>query len=365
MDVPRAVLESLPSPCLVVDLAAVDRNIERARALTEGRAVRLRPHLKAHKTTRLMRRQLEAGGCQGVTVQTTWEAIALSRAGIRDGILVASPVVDPASLLELAEVARGGETLVVVDSTMHVRMLAELARREGVHLDVLIEIDVGGGRCGVPFGDPVLLDIADALARSPELRLTGLQAYEGHAVLRDDPSVRQTLVRQVACQVAAERSRLEGAGHTITIVSGAGTGTAAQSIDAGAHTELQVGSYVLMDSSYVAVGLPYELAIACVTRCVSRRTAGAAVLNAGLKALAIDHGLPRPVTAGLRTLGLTDEHARIAVGEGVELTIGDVVLMEPMHLDPTVNLHDVLFVWDATRTEVERWPVDARRVLAR
>ena len=364
MDIPRQVLESLPSPCLVVDLAAVDRNIERARALIDGRAVRLRPHFKAHKTTRLMRRQLDAGGCQGVTVQTTWEALALSREGMGDGILVAAPVVDPASLVELAEVARGGQTLVVVDSTTHVRMLADLARREGVRLDLLIEIDVGGGRCGVPFGDPVLLGIADAVAHSPGLRLTGLQAYEGHAVLRDDASVRQTLLRQVAAQVAFERSRLENAGHSIEMVSGAGTGTAAQSVEAGAHTELQVGSYVLMDSSYVAVGLPYELAVACVTRCVSRRVAEAAVLNAGLKSLAIDHGLPRPMSPGLRTLGLSDEHARIAVADGVELAIGDVVLLEPAHLDPTVNLHDVLFIWNAVRSEVERWPVDARRVLA-
>src|SRR6188472_1193030 len=143
MDIPASILEGLPSPCLIVDLAAVDRNIERARALTDERDVRLRPHLKAHKSTRLMRRQLDAGGCLGVTVQTTWEALALSRAGIRDGILVASPVVDPASLVELAAVARDGATIVVVDSVTHVDRLADLATREAVHLDVLIEIDVG------------------------------------------------------------------------------------------------------------------------------------------------------------------------------------------------------------------------------
>ncbi len=360
MDVPEAILESLPSPCLVVDVAAVDRNIARATQLVEGTDIHLRPHFKAHKSTTLMLRQLAAGSCVGVTVQTSWEGLALARAGVPD-ILVAAPVVDPASLAEISEMVHLGELItVVVDDMAHLPLLESAARAVDGTIGAFIELDVGSGRCGIPLGDPKLVAIARAIEDSDRLRLRGLQAYEGFAVLREDAAVRDTLVGQVAAHIHAEVDRLQSAGHSVGVISGAGTGTAHASVKRRVHDELQIGSYVLMDSSYQAIGVPFEPAIACVARCVSRRDPAAAVLNAGLKALAVDHGLPRPAHPGLRTLSVSDEHTRVAVSDGIQLRVGDAVLIVPAHLDPTVNLHDTLFAWDAAAGRVDLWPVDAR-----
>lgn len=360
VDIPAAVLAELSSPALVVDLAAVDRNIARARRIASGAGVDLRPHLKAHKCTTLARRQLAAGGCVGVTVQTVPEAIAAARAGIED-ILVAAPVVDPVAVRALAGLAEAVRITVVVDCVAHVRSLAAALEGRAGRLGVLIELDVGAGRCGVPFGSPVLLEVAEACRGESGLSLRGIQAYEGHASLRDDPAVRTTLVRQVARQIAEERARLEAAGHACGVVSGGGTGTLEASVAEHAHTEVQAGSYVLLDTAYDALGLGFEIAVACVARCVSRRDPTAAVLDAGLKALASDHGPSRVARPGWRILGLSDEHARVALPADDPLRVGDVVLVEPAHLDPTVNLYDRLHVWDAATGVLEEWSVDARR----
>jgi D-serine deaminase-like pyridoxal phosphate-dependent protein len=358
--IPDHVLRSLPAPSLVVDVEAVDRNIARALALVARSEARLRPHFKAHKCSTLLLRQLAAGGCVGATTQTPWEALTLARAGV-DDILVAAPVVDPHGLRELAEAARFARVGIVADSVEHVRLLAGVARDQNVRLWLLIDLDVGSGRCGVPFGSHRLLDIAAACEDAEGLELRGIQAYEGHAVLRDDPAVRNTLERQVAAQIDSERERLVRAGYPCDVVSGVGTGTARAAVEAGAHNELQIGSYVLMDTAYAAIDVEFEHAIACVARCVSRREPTAAVLNAGLKALASDHGAPRVWRDGATALGLSDEHLNISIRADDPLSIGDLVLILPAHLDPTVNLYEALYAWDARSAVLERWPVDARR----
>lgn len=360
MDIPTAVLADLSSPSLIVDLAAVDRNIVRARDVASGAGVALRPHLKAHKCTTLARRQLAAGGCIGITVQTVPEAIAAAGAGIGD-VLIAAPVVDPVALRALAGLAEAATVTVVVDCVAHVMMLAAAMEGRAGRLAILIELDVGAGRCGVPFGSAVLLEVAAACRHEPRLALRGIQAYEGHASLRDDPAVRETLVRQAATQIVQERARLEAAGHACDVVSGGGTGTLQASVAAHAHTEIQAGSYVLLDTAYDALGLGFEVAVACVARCVSRRHPTAAVLDAGLKALASDHGPSRVARQGWRILALSDEHARVALPADDPLRVGDVVLVEPAHLDPTINLYDRLHVWDGASGTLEEWPVDARR----
>ena len=125
-------------------------------------------------------------------------------------------------------------------------------------------------------------------------------------------------------------------------------------------TEAQAGSYVLLDAAYDRMQLSFEPALFCVTTVISRPEPGRAVLDAGSKALATDQGLPVPVLPGLRVLGLSDEHACLAVLPGVSLTVGDKVFLIPSHVDPTVNLHDALYVYDGAR--LARWPVDGRRV---
>jgi D-serine deaminase-like pyridoxal phosphate-dependent protein len=358
-ELPPGLLARLPTPCLLVDLAAADRNIAAATRLLRGTGVRLRPHFKAHKCTELMRRQLRAEGCHGVTCQTAGEAVALAAAGFTD-ILVANEVADQSALDMLGLAAKSARITVAADCLEHVRWLDRAAAAAEVTLDVLVELDVGAGRCGLPARSPDLVPLASAIAEAGRLRLAGVQAYAGHAVHAEGPQLRRTLCSQVEHQVGAELERLYQAGLSCPVVSGHGTGTLEALAPGTIYTEAQAGSYVLLDAVYHRLGLGFELALYCVTTVISRSEPARAVVDAGLKALAVDDGLPVPAEPGLRVVSLSDEHARLAVAPGAGYAVGDKMFLIPSHVDPTVNLHDALFVYDGEA--LQRWPVDGRRV---
>ena len=228
-----------------------------------------------------------------------------------------------------------------------------------MQIGVLIELDVGAGRCGLPFGDPGLIPLAGQIAGQDSLSFRGLQAYEGHAVHRDSREVRATLVRQAALHIQHEQARLAAAGFGCPVVSGGGTGTYDLAAQAGALTEVQAGSYVLMDGRYRTLDLPFEPALYCVATVISRRRSRA-VLNVGLKELTAEYGMPVLQGPGARVTALSDEHAQVALtgGHGA-LDIGDKVLLIPAHVDPAVNLYDRLLAW--TGTGFTEWEVDGRR----
>jgi D-serine deaminase-like pyridoxal phosphate-dependent protein len=356
---PPGLLAQLPTPCLLVDLAAADRNIAAAERLLRGTGVRLRPHFKAHKCTELIRRQLRAEGCHGVTCQTAGEAVSLSAAGFTD-ILVSNVVADRSALDQLGRAAQAARVTVAADCLAHVRLLEQAAAAADATFAVLVEVDVGAGRCGLPARSPDLEPLAAAIASAGRLTFAGIQAYAAHAVLREGRELRRTLCGQVELQVAAELDRLARAGLLGPIVTGGGTGTLEFLAPGTVFTEAQAGSYVLLDVAYARLGLPFEPALFCVATVISRPEPGRAVLDAGLKALAVDQGLPEPVTPGIHVLGLSDEHARVAIMPEGGPAVGDKVFLIPSHVDPTVNLHDTLHVYDGTR--LARWPVDGRRV---
>ncbi len=358
-------VEALPSPCLLVDLGAVQANMAHAADLLAGSGIVLRPHYKAHKCSRLLRLQLEAAGGRGVTCQTSWEAAALARAGGFDDVLVANQVVDRHAVDELADAAGATRVTVAVDRRAHIELLAAAAARRGVAFEVLVEIDVGMGRSGLPPGDPELLDLVGMIGSSPGLRFRGLQAYEGHAVLRQERATRAELVGRAATWIRQEVDRLAAAGVICELRSGGGTGTMDLAPTAGALDEVQAGSYVLLDATYDRLDLGFVPALTCVTTVISRRDRRA-VLNAGLKELSAEYGVPAvlpggPAGEGATVASLADEHAPLDLAPGSTLAVGDQVRLVPGHVDPTVNLHDVLFVWDGHG--MEAWPVDGRRSL--
>jgi D-serine deaminase-like pyridoxal phosphate-dependent protein len=358
IELPSSALDQLLTPCLVVDAPAASRNIDRCAAFFSGQQAALRPHFKAHKCTTLMRQQLAAGGCAGVACQTSWEALVLARAGFED-ILIANQVVDAAALDEVAEAAALARLTVVVDHELQVGLLAKAATRRGVPIGALVELDVGAGRCGLPFGDAGLVPLAEQITRQDGLSFRGLQAYEGHAVHRDSREVRATLVRQAALQIQHEQARLAAAGFDCEVISGGGTGTYDLAAQAGALTEIQAGSYVLMDGRYGTLDLPFEPALYCVTTVISRRPSRA-VLNVGLKELTVEYGMPVIQAPGARVTALSDEHAQVSLTAGSDaLAVGDKVLLIPAHVDPAVNLYDRLFAWSGS--EFTEWEVDGRR----
>jgi len=354
---PPEVLAELPTPCLIVDLAAAERNIERAAAYFSASPVNLRPHFKAHKCTALMRRQIAAGGCSGVTCATAWEAEVLAEAGFVD-ILVANQVVDQSGLRSLARAAPAGLT-VCVDDPAHVAILEETACEADVQFAVLIEVDVGMVRCGLSAGSDTLISLARLIETSSHLQFDGIQGYEGHAVLKDTREERTTLVAKGAAMLRHERERLEDAGIDCRIVSGGGTGTFDISTDAGALDEIQAGSYVLMDARYGGLDLPFENALYCCTTVISRQRDGA-VVNSGLKALSAEYGMSRSVDPSIEVVKLSDEHAQLRLSEDHPLHVGDNVLLVPAHIDPTVNLYGSLIVFSEEGL-VDEWSVDGRR----
>ena len=358
LNIPLDRLRTLPTPCLVVDIAAADRNIQLAARYFADRSVKLRPHFKAHKCTELLRRQLAAGSCVGVTCATAWEATVLAAGGF-DDILVANQVVDPPGLEQLARAARVARVAVSVDDLAHVNLLSRTATAYGVRLGVIIEVDVGAERCGLKPGDAQLVQIAERVSADRSLSFLGLLGYEGHAVLKEERAERRNLVQRAAMILRDERERLRSAGFDCTIVSGGGTGTFDLATEAGALTEVEAGSYVLMDARYSRLDLPFESALYCCATVISHTRAERAVLNAGLKALSAEYGMATATRAGLTMLRLADEHAVIAVEPGTALEVGESVLLIPAHIDPTINLHDVLFAWDGDRFVT--WQVDGRR----
>lgn len=333
----------IATPALVVDLGAAERNIARANDFFAGRPVTLRPHFKAHKCTELLRRQVE----RGVTCATAWEAEVLAATGF-DDILVANQVADARGIGWLVNARRDARVTVCVDDQRHLDLLAAT----GEQFDFLVEIDVGQNRSGLPPVSDALLALA---AGRPGLRFRGLQGYEGHAVLLPDRDERARAVAAAAEILDAERARLEEAGFRCELVSGGGTGTYDLSTEAGALDEIQAGSYVLMDASYARLGLPFEQALFCRATVVSRQ-GDRVVLDAGLKALSAEYGMPR--ADGIRIASLADEHATGTTDE--DLRVGDAVLLVPAHVDPTVNLHPALTVV-GEGGGVERWAVDGRR----
>ena len=356
---PPALLAELPTPCLLVDLRAADRNISAAARLLRGTRVSLRPHFKAHKCTQLLRRQLQAEGCFGATCQTAGEAECLSEAGFAD-ILVANVIADQSSLAQLGRAAQSARITVAADCLAHVNLLQQAAAATDVTFDVLVELDVGLGRCGLPLGSPDLVPLAAVIGRAPRLTFRGIQAYAGHAVLREGRELRRTLSQQVELHVAAELDRLTRAGLSCPVVTGGGTGTLQILGESEVFTEAQAGSYVLLDAAYHQLGLPFEPALFCVTTVISCREGETAVTDAGLKALSADHGLPIAVNNDARVLRLSDEHALLAIAADSNIAVGDKVILIPSHVDPTVNLHDMLHVFDGE--QLARWPVDGRRV---
>jgi D-serine deaminase-like pyridoxal phosphate-dependent protein len=356
---PGLIAAQLPTPCAVVDVAACQRNIARAASYV-GEGIALRPHFKAHKCSALLACQLAACGCSGATCATGSEAEVLAERGFGD-ILVANQVVAGSALAALSRAAGRSAITVTVDDLEHVRLLRAEARRSSVRFGVLIEVDVGLHRSGLEPGSERLVAIADAVSGTDELTLRGLQGYEGQAVLLASRADRRENVWRAAEILSAERDRLLAAGHACPVISGGGTGTLDLAVEAGVLTEIQAGSYVLMDSHYARLDLPFEQAVFILSTVISRPRRETAIIDAGVKAMTTEHGLAKVVGNDLELTRLSDEHGWVNVSGRASPRIGDRLMVVPSHVDPCLNLHDVLFAWDGEAARLDTWPIDGRR----
>ena len=349
-------VDLIDTPALVVDLDAMERNIQRMAEFAHKHQVRWRPHAKMHKSAEIAL-QLEKAGARGHCVQKVSEAEALAAGGVAD-LYISNEVLAGAKLLRAARLAaqlaaRGGRLAIAVDSEEGITRLAEAMRVAGsdAGIDVFVEIDVGQGRCGVPPG-PAALALAQAVAAQPRLHFAGLQAYHGSAQHLRSAAERRAAIAHAVQAAADTRALIEAAGLPVPLVTGSGTGTLVHEAASGVYGELQAGSFLFMDADYAAneregAQPAFEHALFVKTQVISARPTHV-VCDAGHKSHAIDSGMPLvwglPPERALRYANGGDEHGVLhAAGPKARLpALGRMLWLVPGHCDPTVNLHDYL-----------------------
>ena len=361
-------LDAVDTPALIVDLDVYERNLDRMAALVGETGVRLRPHAKTHKSPVIALDQI-ARGAVGVCCQKLSEAEVLAAGGVRD-ILIANEIVGPGKAARLAALNRNARVAVCIDHPDSVEALSKAARDFGTTIDVLVEIDVGAGRCGVEPGDAAAA-LAQQATAAAGLRFAGLQAYHGGAQHIRAFGERRDAVSRAADLTRATIDTLRRAGLDCETVTGGGTGSLPMDLDIAVLTELQAGSYVFMDADYARnldeageFECRFENALFVLATVMSRPAPGRAVLDAGLKALAMDSGPPvLPGIAGASFTGASDEHGTLTIKDDAALRHGERIHLIPGHCDPTVNLYDWYVGFRGDRVE-QVWPVAARGALS-
>ena len=353
----------LPTPALVLDLERFNNALNNMAAMAAGAGKKLRPHAKTHKCSEIAKRQLKAGNCAGICAAKLSEAEALLQSGIED-VLLTSPVIAPRRIARMAELKYGYPGLwCTVDNVENLRAL----NAAGVKFDVLADVNPHMGRTGVEFED--VPEFVKAILAMPNLRFRGIQCYAGNLQHITSAAERASATCEVMKQAAAIVRDLRKDGIECEILTGTGTGTAAFDIDIPELTDIQVGSYCMMDNEYYnieGIGSNYPCALTCLSTVVSTNQKEFVTIDAGLKALYFTpHAPPRKAACGgtpdaewsYEWFG--DEHGQLFFPAGKKPALGDVVELILPHGDPTINLHDRIFLCSGNEV-IEELPIDLR-----
>lgn len=346
----------LVTPALILDLDVARRNIAAMAEYMRTVPAKLRPHIKVHKSPELARMQMAAGEALGLTTATVWEAVVMVRGGI-DDILIANEVVGEEKVKALAELARDARINVAIDDAHNAEELSSAALKAGSTLGVLIDLDVGMERCGVRTKEEALR-LAEHVSKLRGLRLEGMMGYEGHCMLEPDPALRVQKAHAAMDKLMDAVDYLSQAGFESKVISGGGTGT--YNIT-GAHprlTELQAGSYVVMDAFHAQLVPGFPVALTVLGTVISRQ-GHRVVFDTGRKVIGSELGLPRLKDVPSTTAGIAEEHLLVDVDPGYPLKVGDRVEVISGYGPTTVNLHDVYYVVE-NDVVTDVWPIRAR-----
>jgi len=328
--------EKIETPALLIDLDALERNIQTMSVFAKEKNISLRPHFKTVKIPEIALMQMKAGA-KGITCAKLSEAEVLADAGV-ENILLANQIVAPVKIDRLANLAgRIQYMAVAVDSVENVLDLNDACAKHGTKLHVFIELDVGMGRCGVRSYEEGL-DVVQAITSSPNLLFAGIQAYEGNLVLKPEFQARSEGVDGLLSYVGGFKSFLEQNNIPVNEISGGGSGTYNLTYKNNLYTELQVGSYIYMDTRYGSLDLPFEQALYVMCMVMSKHK-GVAVVDGGLKSLSTDNGDPLLIGLNAESIKLSEEHCTIR-NPDVDLNIRDMVMFIPSHCCTTINLYD-------------------------
>jgi D-serine deaminase-like pyridoxal phosphate-dependent protein len=344
----------LDTPALLLDLDAVERNLDRMAADVAQTGAKLRPHAKTHKTARLAHMQL-ARGAIGVCCAKLGEAEALADGGIAD-ILITSELVGEPKIERAVALAKRVQLTFVADSVAVAAPLARAAAAAGIVLRTLVDVNVGQNRAGIAPGAPAV-GLGRTIAALPGLALAGLQGYEGHLQHVGKVTERETADADAVGALGATAAAFAVAGLSTEIVTTGGTGTSRFAARQAGITDVQPGSYAVMDAQYGAVdGLGYAYALTVLSTVISVR-GDVAILDAGYKSLSDDAGAPRLLEGAGTFTFAGDEFGKLTGAAG--LSVGDKVRLIPGHCDTTINLHDEYAVVRAANV-IDRWPIVAR-----
>jgi D-serine deaminase-like pyridoxal phosphate-dependent protein len=359
-------VSEVATPALLLDLDAFEANLVQMQNAADAAGVAMRPHAKAHKSVSVAQRQVAAGAA-GICCQKLSEAFPFAAAGVAS-IHVSNEIAGAGKVGMAVELARHTRLSLCVDDPRQVAEIGAAAVQGGVHIDILPEVDVGQGRCGVATTD-ALLALIDAIADWPALRFSGIQGYHGGIQHVDGWVGRRDAARLAADTTAGYLRALDARGIRCRVVTGGGTGTAEFDMRSGVYTEIQPGSYLFMDAHYGSLAwegaLQFRQSLFIAATVMSAAHAGRLVCDVGLKSAAVDSGPPRvweedDADGALRYLSANDEHGVMALAHGdVQPWLGRPVRLVPGHCDPTVNLYDAYVCVRGGQVEAI-WEIEAR-----
>jgi D-serine deaminase-like pyridoxal phosphate-dependent protein len=342
------------TPALLLDLPVARRNITKMADRLKKMPASLRPHIKVHKSPELARMQVEAGAI-GLSTATVWEAMVLVRSGL-DSIFIVNTIAGREKLAALAELARDADVMVAIDDATNAADIAAAARAAKSTVGVLIEVDTGMDRAGVDTPEQAL-ELARKVAALGGVRLLGVTGYEGHCSLTPERELRSTRQRAAMSVLVQAAERLTSAGFPSPIVSAGGTATWDWTATTPGVTEIQAGSYAVMDNFHAPMAGDFEKGITVLTTVISRPP-DRVIVDAGNKSL----GAPALSTIRghvLEALRFDEEHGIFVADAGYPLHVGDVVELVPGYAPGTVNWYDAYHVVEGDRV-IDIWPVIPR-----
>lgn len=364
LDAPKSIWD-LDTPALLVDEAALDRNLDKMASFYATKPQELRPHGKTHKCPILAKKQLERGAI-GICAAKVSEAEVMVDAGI-DSVLITSPVVTPEKIARVVALAtKSSDVAVVVDQAQNVQDYSDAAGAAGITLKLVVGLDMFG-RTGVAMGQPAI-DLVTTVDKSPHVSFAGLQAYAGHLQHVSGWESRNEQSVKAMTEAVETKAAVEAAGFDVPILSGGGTGTYNIDSEVKGITDMQVGSYLFMDVNYRNIGGKsgavyddFEPSLLILTTAISQPRAGRVTVDAGYKSAAADHEAPVPYDMEGVTYGWGgDEHGILRfTSQSSRVEIGDKVLLIASHCDPTVNLYDYYHPFRDEKV-AELWPIAAR-----
>ena len=355
-------VDEIQTPSLIIDYKIFENNILKMKEFVLNNNVKLRPHAKMHKSVDVAKYQIDNGGAHGICCQKLSEAEIFVRAGIKD-ILITNQITDAFKLERLAKiVSKELKIACCVDNEENIINIQKAVERNNSIIDIYIEYDCGANRCGVKSFNEIN-ELIKMIKKMANLNFIGFQAYNGSIQHIEDHKIRQIQVKNTCNKIRELKDTFIKHSPFIT---GVGTGCFDLEVNEEVYDEIQVGSYAFMDAHYSSLkhdrklnnSNNFENSLFILTGVMSKALQKHAVVDAGLKSIAVDSGLPKTIKSELEYIKCSDEHGIIADPDNI-LKINDKIRLIPGHCDPTCNLHDWYVVVKDTKV-IDLWPVSAR-----